>query len=111
MTEHAVRHNIHYGLEQLRPGIMLAGLIKNRSDRNHWIGTTSEVCVRSPTSSKSFVTAAAHSFPAGVGDLVFHPWISFTKDGPNKQYQIGIIKEIFGETDIALVEFTSEQFK
>lgn len=52
---------------------MLAGLVKDRSDRNHWIGTTSGVCVRSPTSGKNFVTAAAHGFPAGVGDPVFHP--------------------------------------
>jgi hypothetical protein len=68
------------------------------------LGTTSGVCVKSPTSGKRFITVAAHGFPASVGDSVYHPRIDLSNGVPDARYQIGTIDRKFGDTDIALAQ-------
>jgi hypothetical protein len=110
MEEHASRLKIpaanvtddtQYDQEQLRPGIMLGGFHNNMK---HGLGTTSGVCVESPTSGKKFITVAAHGFAAGVGDLVYHPRVALSSGEPDARYQIATIDRKFGDTDIALAQ-------
>jgi hypothetical protein len=110
MAEHALRlkdptasstDDTQYERDQLRPGIMLAGFHNNMKEG---LGTTSGVCVESPTSGKKFITVAAHGFTASVGDSVYHPRISHSNGVPDARYLIGTIDRKFGDTDIALAE-------
>jgi hypothetical protein len=110
MEEHALRLKVpapnvtddtQYEREQLRPGIMLAGFHNNM---NQGLCTTSGVCVKSPTSGKRFITVAAHGFPAGVGDSVYHPRVDLSNGVPDARYQIATIDRKFGDTDIALAQ-------
>ncbi|RDL34702.1 Uncharacterized protein BP5553_07830 [Venustampulla echinocandica] len=110
MEEHALRMKVptmdatddtRYPRDQLRPGIMIAGFQNNMKDG---LGTTAGVCVESPTSSKKFITVAAHGFTASVGDAVFHPRVALLNGKPDPRYQIATIERKFGDTDIALAE-------
>ena len=110
MEEHASRLKVpaanftddtQYEREQLRPGIMLAGFYNNMKQG---LGTTSGVCVQSPTSGKRFITVAAHGFPASIGDSVYHPRVELIDGLPDARYQIATIDRKFGDTDIALAQ-------
>jgi hypothetical protein len=109
MEQHAMRpktlstakvtDDTEYGRKQLRPGIMLSAY----SNMKAGPGTTSGVCVESP-SGKKFITVAAHSFPAGVSCMVYHPRVCRSNGVPDGWHQIGTIDRKFGETDIALAQ-------
>ncbi|RFU28306.1 hypothetical protein B7463_g8044, partial [Scytalidium lignicola] len=110
LEEHALRmkapavnvtDDTEYRREQLRPGIMISGFHNNMKEG---LGTTSGACVESPTSGKKFITVAAHGFPAGVGDFVYHPRVCLSNGLPDARYQIAPIDKKFGNTDIALAQ-------
>jgi hypothetical protein len=110
IQEHALRMRLpdanvtddtYYGPQYLRPGIMLGGLPNNMQQS---LGTTSGVCVRSPKTGKTFITVAAHGFPASVGGAVYHPRAYTFNGKPDDRYQIATIDRKFGDTDIALAE-------
>jgi hypothetical protein len=110
LEEHALRMKLpdadvtddtRYDPQHLRPGIMLGGVHNNMQQG---LGTASGVCVKSPKTGKTFITVAAHGFPASVGDAVYHPRAHVWNGKPDARYQIATIDRKFGDTDIALAE-------
>ena len=82
--------------DQLRPGVMIA----SRIGASQELLTTSGVCLKSPNSSKQYITVASHGFPGGVGDEVLHP----NRNGVH----IAEVSKVFGQSDIALAELRNQ---
>ena len=51
---------------------MLASVDEHRPSATDLV-TISGICLKSPSTSKHYITVAKHGFPGGVGDLVMHP--------------------------------------
>jgi hypothetical protein len=93
----------------LRPGVMLEGFHNDMQSR---LRTTSGICVQSANGEK-YITVAAHGFPAGIGDVVYHPTARLDPSStssskkPHDSFWIGTIDKVFGDTDIALAKLRS----
>ncbi|KAI9056240.1 hypothetical protein LZ554_001168 [Drepanopeziza brunnea f. sp. 'monogermtubi'] len=88
--------------QDLRPGVMVEGL---GNDLTSSLSTTSGICVQSLSTGQQSVTLAAHGFPAGIMDAVYHPRMILTNLGtPDHRFQIGHVDQLFEHTDIALMQ-------